>query len=258
MSSQIPTEWQYDPPECFVAGDGPYASALASVLGTVPVPLNQLKAGPAPTNSGGFPRVFENLKWVFLVVPEAMSASEALQCHQEVWEWVEKLSSEGGQHELAFLFVLPSGASQSFEETLAVGLIVPEIDPVKSGHAIWRRSGSLSELLDLASRTHPLDVVPLRGRRASDSRHIALAKLRDAAGQNDPTPGREAAMAVLAAFRGQEYHLDLFCRRPYHQNGNLLRGWLNAAVTATVTPERWADQRGKIVGWLVSDPTETK
>jgi hypothetical protein len=200
----------------------------------------------------------QGLKWVFLVVPEAMPAAEALRCHQEVWEWVEKLSPEREQHDLAFLFILPPGASQSYEGTLAAGLIVSEIDPATSGHAVWRRSGALSDLLALVRRTRPMDVVRLRRRRASDVRHIALAKLKTAATQHDPRQGMEAALGVLAVFRGQEYHLDLFCHTPCHKNANLLREWLNTAVTSTVTPVGWDEQRVKIADWLVSDPREAK
>lgn len=258
MSSQIPTDWQYDPPEAFVAGDGPYASALASVLGTVPVRIYQLEAGPATTKSGGFSRVFDNLKWVLLVVPEAMPASEALQCHKQVWEWVEKLSSEGEQHELAFLFVIPSGVSQNYEESLAAGLVLASIDPEATGHAVWMRSGSLMELLDLIKRTHPSDAVSMRARRASDSRHIALSQLRNALSQTDPSLCRDAAKAVRAVFGGQEYHLDLFCRPPAHQNGNRLRKWLNDTVTGAVTPEQWAEQRLRIVDCLLPNITEAK
>jgi hypothetical protein len=258
MSSSIPTEWQYDPPRSFVVGDRPYASALASVLGTVALPFEQLEMGPTPSNSGGYPRIFQCLKWVFLVVPEAMPAGEALRHHHEVWEWVEKLSPDREQHDLAFVFILPPGASQSYEGTLAAGLIVREIDPATSGHAVWRRSGSLSDLLALVGRTRPMDVVRLRRRLASDSRQIALAKLRTAATEHDLKQGKEAALGVLAAFRGQEHHLDLFCQSPCHKNGHLLREWLKTAVTSIVTPAIWEEQRGKISDWLASAHREAK
>jgi hypothetical protein len=258
MSSHIPTEWQYDPPGSLVVGDGSYASVLAFVLGTVALPFEQLRKGPAPNDTGGYPRVFDDLKWSFLVVMETMAPAEALRCHSEVWDWVEKLSSEKEQHELAFVFVLPPGTPQSYEAALAAGLILPAIDPLTSGHAVWTQSGSLGELIVLAGSTPPSDVVRLRGRRASDSRHIALTRLIDAARGNDPAQGREAAMEVLASFSGQEYDLDLFCRPPFHQNGNLLRDWLDTAVTTIVTPESWVEQRRKLAVWLPSNSGETK
>jgi hypothetical protein len=256
MSSDIVIAWQLEPPKVLIAGDGPYAVALASVFGTVSIQLAHLRAGPSPTSGGRYPCVFDDLKLVLLVVPEMMPAAEALRCHQDVWKWVEKLSSVGEHHELAFLFILPPSAPQIYEESLAVGLMVAEIDPIKSGHAVWRRSGSLGELLRLAGRTRPVDAVGLRRRRLSDFRYIALTRLRNVATEDDPIPIREAAMAVLTAFQGQEYHLDLFCRPPHHQNGSLFRTWLNAAVTVDVTHQWWADQRGKIAGWLAPVPTE--
>ena len=258
MSTQIPSEWQHDPPECFVVGDGPCAASLAFVLGTVSISLTELRAGPSRSKSGGFPRVFERLRRVLLVVSDAMSASEALQCHQRIWEWVEKLSSEGEQHDLAFVFVLPPGVEQRYEANLAAGLIVPWLDPEATGHAVWRRSDSLMELLDVIKRTHPADAVSMRARRASDSRQIALSQLRNALSQTDPNLGKDAATAVRAVFGGQEYHLDLFCRPPAHQNGNRLREWLNDTVTGAVTPEQWAEQRLRIVDWLLPIVTEAK
>lgn len=258
MSFQVPLEWQYDPPVCFVVGEKPYGAALATVVGTVAVSFDQLAAGPAESVSGGFPRVFQNLKWAFLVVPDATPPFDALQAHQRIWEWVKRLSPSGEQHELAFVFILPAGASSCYEEDLAVGLIVSECNLVRSGHGIWRRSGSLNDLVDLARRTHPSDLVSLRGRRASDSKHVAVARLRSAARATDPTRGREATMAVLVAFRDQEYLLDLFCRPPSHQNGKRLRTILNAAVTNPVTLEWWVDARSKIAECIALDTTEDR
>lgn len=250
MKSKVPKEWQYTPPECFVVGDGPYASALAFVLGTVCVASDEIKIGPPKSRSGGFSLVFDVLKFAVLVVPATMSAPDALRCHQHMWEWIEKLSSEGDQHEIAFLFILPPNASLAYEEALAIGLSVPEIDPETSGHGVWRRSGALGELIELIARVRPLDAVPIRARRASDARHIALSELRNALAQEDPISTRSAAKAVLAAFREQGYHLDLFCRPPCHQYGNLLRDWLSRSAAADPTPEEWSEERMRINTWL--------
>lgn len=258
MSLQLPIEWLHNHPEYLVAGDGPYSHALAFVLGTVPIRLDHLATGPSPTRDGGFPRVLGRLKSAFLVVPDEMPASEALRHHQRIWEWIERLSPDGEQHELAFFFVLPPCASPEYEGSLAVGLVVSEVDPATTGHAIWRSSSSLVDLFELMSRTHPLDAVSLCRRRASDSRRLALAQLRDAVDKGDPALGVDAASQVLAAFRGQEYDLDLFCRPPSHRHGNQLRKWLKRTVTAAVTPEEWAEYRLNIADWLLLETGRTK
>lgn len=77
----IPADWLSDPPETLVAGSGPYAAALAFILGTVSWPLDDFSARPQPALEGGFPRVLEKLKRAFLIVGDSTSAAEALQCH---------------------------------------------------------------------------------------------------------------------------------------------------------------------------------
>lgn len=250
MPFSIPQQWRYAPPETLVAGDGPYAVALATVLGTEGISLGQLQSGPEAEDGGRFPQVLESLARAILVVSESMSAAEAIQCHRAAWDWIERLSSAGDQHELAFLFMLPEDTSQGFEDALAVGLGVPRIDPASTGHAVWRRTGSLSELLDVLTGIRPMDLLPLRARRAADTKHTTMAGLRATLAQDNPTTVSEAARQVLAAFSGQDYLLDLFCRAPSHRHGNLLRGWLNAAVTYPVTPEGWKVARKQLAAWL--------
>ncbi len=253
MLSPIPDEWQYVPPASLVAGGGSYAVALASILGTMAIAFDGLHAGPAPNASGGYPLVLQNLKQAFLVVPEDMSAADALRCHQSIWDWVGKLSSAGDQHELAFVFILPGNASKGYEEALAIGLSVPAIDPVATGHAVWPRSGALSGLLDLVTTMLSMDLLPLKARRAVDGKRLALKRLRVAVTQNDPMAIQATAHAVLNAFQAAEYNLDLFCRPPSHRHGNLLRGWLNALVTGHVTQD-WCDTgRDQLAAWLVED-----
>ena len=175
MVFSIPDEWRYAPPESLVAGDAPYAIALAAVLGAVSFPLDHLKAASEPSNTGGYPQVFEQLARALFVVPDGMSAAETLQCHQAVWSWVGKLTSSGDQHELAFMFILPPDATRGFEEALAAGLGIAKIDPATTGHAVWRCSGSLPELLNLLDSIQPMDLVPLRARRSADTKHTVLA-----------------------------------------------------------------------------------
>jgi hypothetical protein len=85
------------------------------------------------------------------------------------------------------------------------------------------------------------------------SKHATLAKLHASIGANNATAVREAAREVLAAFSGCEYLLDVYCRPPSHQHGNLLRSWLNATVTEAVTQESWIENRRQIANWLARD-----
>jgi len=251
MQSPIPNEWQLVPPESVVVGAGPYTAALASILGTVGIPFDRFHAGPVPNAGGGYPRVLDSVRQALLVAPEDMAPGETLRCHQAVWGWIEKLSSAGDQHELRFLFILPGSVSAEYEEALAVGLCVPEIDPATTGHAVWRRSGGLFELLELIAATRPTDLVRLKARRSADRKRLALANLRVAVMDDDVAAICAAVRAVMDAFKGKEYHLDLFCRPPSHRHGNLLRGWLNAGVTGPVTQHWCTTGRGQLAGWLV-------
>lgn len=253
MPSPIPHEWSDTPPESLVAGDGCYTRALAVGLGTVSLPLDCLQIGPAPNDSGAYPRVLENLKRAVLVIPDCMSAAQALHCHAAVWDWVGKLTSDGDQHEIAFLFILPVDASKEYEQALAIGLGVSEVDPLITGHAICRRSVSLSEMLHLMAKVRPMDLLPLRARRAADTKRITLARLRLAVAQDNRSIADSAVREVLNAFSGHTYHLDLFCRPPSHQHGNRLRHWLNAVVTGPVTHDWWTEGREHLADWLISD-----
>ena len=250
IPESFPDEWRTAPPQALVVGDGPYTAALAAILGTAPVPLALLNALPQPNDRGGHTRVLDDLARVFLVVPEELQPAEALHCHRQVWSLLEKLSSAGEHHDLAFLFVLPADAPRSYEQSLALGLAVPEINPDITGHAVCRRSAPLSELLSLAASTVPMDLPPLRARQSRDARHAALARLRAAAQQDDASAATDAARQVLAAFSGQQYHLDQFCRPPRHPHGNLLRAWLNTAVTTPVTQDWWAVSKQQLTDWL--------
>jgi len=253
MPHPIPNEWLVDRAETLLAGDGPYAAALATVLGTVPIPLEHLKTGPKANNDGGFPQVLEGLARAILVVSESMSAADALECHQAVWAWVGKLAPAGDQHELAFVFILPPDAADEFEDGLAAGFGLSKIDPATNGHAVWGCSGSLPELLGLLASIRPMDLIPLRAHRAADAKHAAMARLRATVAADNAAAVRAAAREVLAAFSGCEYLLDVFCRPPSHQHGNLLRSWLNGTVTESITPKEWLEKTKNLAGWLAAD-----
>ena len=256
MLSPIPNEWLVNRAETLLSGEGPYAAALATVLGTVPIPLEHLKTGPEANNDGGFPQVLEGLVRAILVVPESMSAADALEYHQAVWAWVGKLAPAGDQHELAFIFILPPDAPKVFDDALAAGFGITKIEPATTGHAVWRCSGSLTELLGLLAAIRPMDLIPIRAHRAADAKHAALAKLRATFVTDNAAAVRAAAREVLAAFSGCEYLLDVFCRPPSHQHGNLLRNWLNATAADLVTSKEWMVGTKQVAGWLALDQNE--
>lgn len=245
-----PQEWLNDPPESLVVGEGPYAKALAMILDAASLGLDDIGAGPDANEDGGYPRVLESLRRVLLVVPASMSPGDALRGHESVWNWVGKLTSLGDQHEIAFVFVIPSQAPESYERSLALGLGLPSIEPPNAGCAVWRQSGSLCDLVSLLAQIVPADLLPLRARRAADARHAALSSLKEAALAGNPNTACRAAERVLALFRGREHDLDIFCRPPCHRHGNLLRAWLANAVTGSVTPDWWEANGRDVVKWL--------
>ncbi len=254
MTVAIPVEWKCNLPESLVVGDGPYAAVLASITESAILPSEHLHAGPAPDGEGGYPLVLDSLRRALLVVSDDMSAAEALRCHSSLWRWVEDLSSAGDQHDLAVVFVMPATAGREYEDALAVGLYVPAIDPKTTGHGVWRQTDTLMALIELAAAIRPMDALSLRGRRCCDAKRLALAQLRIAAEQGDGTAISAAAKSVQESFCDAEYHLDLFCNAPSHQNANLLRRWLSAGVTSAVTQDWCAEGQRNIPTWLASEP----
>ncbi len=250
MPLPIPPHWRYAPPESLVVGKGAYAAALASVFKAEAITFENLRDGLKWINDSSYPQVLSDLARVFLVMSGSMSAADALQCHEAVWDWVGRLAPAGDQHELVFVFILTSDESKEFEDALAVGLSIAEIDPATTGHAVWRSSGALTELVCLLASVQPMDLLPLRARRTSDVKYATLERLRATVSRSDATAVRDAAREVLVAFSGSEYLLDVFCRPPSHRHGNLLRKWLTVTVTESVT-QHWMEEAKQLTGWLV-------
>jgi len=216
------------------------------------IEVDALTSGPEPNEGGGYPRVLEDLKRVFLVVTGCQSAAEVLRCHESLWKWVRELTSAQEEHDLSIQFILRPDAGRSFEESLAIGLAVPTIDPESTGHAIARMSDGLAGVLGVAARTLPKDLVCLRARQKVDARCVALNHLRDAAGgASDFAAVRTAAGDVLALFEC-EFYLDLFCRPPTHPNGHKLRLLLRQIVTNSVTQNTQEALSKEILNLLIS------
>jgi hypothetical protein len=232
----VPDAWRSSPPHLLVLGEGAYARALAQVLAAACIRPDEIAAEPAPNEVGGYTKVLGSLERVILVAGAGDTAADLLRWHEAVWQWIEKLSPEGDQHDVAILFVLADASGSSLADGLALGLGLEKIDPATTGHGIARMSDSLETLCTTLAAIRPMDLPPLRARRAANERHQALEMLKHAASLNEPATLRVAAERVQVAFTGQEYNLDLFCRPPSHRNGNLLRGWLNRIVTGGVTP----------------------
>jgi len=233
----IPDAWLSTPPQTLLVGDGPYASALAFVTGAAILAADDLLSGVEEPQEGGLPQVLGSLQRVVFVASASQSGADLLRCHRALWRWIEKLSPEGEQHEVAILFVLPDSSSASLEESLALGLGLKKFDPA-SGTEAARMGDPLESLLAAWAMICPTDLPTLRARQASDAARAALRKLRC---QGGAAVNREAAREVLAIFAGREYQLDVFCRPPSHRHGNLLRGWLRSVVTDGVTPDSYKE-----------------
>jgi len=76
------------PPQSLVVGDGAYSRALAMVLGAAFLTPEQIFPGPAPYESGAFPRVLGALERVFLVAGNGHGAADILRLHEAAWDWV--------------------------------------------------------------------------------------------------------------------------------------------------------------------------
>ena len=197
-------------------------------------------AGPAANESGAFSQVLGSLEKVFLVAATSQSAADLMRLHDALWQWVEKLSPDRDQHELAILFVMPVGA-EGITNALAAGLGMESFRPDVPGHGLAKMEDSLQCLLAAAGAIIPQDLPPLRARLAADERHAVLAELKLALTGEGVLA---AARRVNEVFHKKEYLLDLFCRPPSHRNGNRLRAWLSKVVTQGVTPcgEAGSDQ----------------
>lgn len=232
----VPARWLVEHPRNLLIGDGPYALALGQVLGATCVGLDDLLFGPTMHDEGGFPQLLGSLEGVILVAGVGDTAADLLRWHEVVWQWIEKLSPEGDQHDVAILFVLADASGSSIADGLALGLGLEKIDPATNGHGFARMGDTLETLCTTLAAIHPMDLPPLRARKAANQRYQALEELKHAASLNEPTALHAAVEWVRSAFEGCEYHLDLFCRPPNHRNGNQLRTWLNGIVTGSVTP----------------------
>jgi hypothetical protein len=244
--SSIPEPWLSDPPTTLVIGDGPYAQALALVYRSAMIGTGALLGNDQEAQEGGLPLVLRDLSRVLILSGPTQSTADILGCHAALWRWIEKLSPEGDQHEVAILFVLPQTSGNALEEAISLGLGFENLDPT-SGHGIARMGDSLGSLCRALSAIRPCDLPPLRTRQAGNIRHKAIRQLIDANCAEDLA---KAAEVVTNAFKGQEYHLDLFCRPPSHRNGNQLRQWLQEAVTDGVTPDSSKAARFKLAEWL--------
>lgn len=253
MSSSLLDDWAHTRPISLVAGSGVFATTLGQLLGGSLLSIEQCVSATATGEPGQRLDVLDDLKHVLLVVSDEMDPAEALSFHQCLWDLVERLSSHGEEHDLGVVFVLPSFASERFESSLAAGLGLAQLDPETSGHAAWRRNGTFPELQQLLTRVTPADRVALRARLRSDRRRTAIGRLLLALGgvEVETANARSAAQGLARAFRGEEYHLDLFCRSPSHQLGNRLRIWLKEADSEAGPDDAWLQVgRTQVVEWL--------
>jgi len=245
MPEHLPEAWLFDPPKILVLGEGAYSHALSRVLKAGHLGFDALGISLRLPDTSPTPLVWNDLRLVFLIGDPGRSAGDLLAFSRRLWNLVQTLTTEEEEHRLAMVFVLPR-ANDTMESALVRGLALGESDPARCGIGIARMGDSLAEILALASRVDPKDFVAVRNRLAADSRRRALLQLRDSlsveANACDSTDSiQSAAAAVAEQFRGCEYDLDLYCHPPRHPNGNVLRQWLNRAVTGMVTPMEWKE-----------------
>lgn len=245
-TSAICRYWMSTPPQALLIGDGAYSGALSLVLGAGSIGPAELLVGLGEPGDTGYPQVLRGLERAIIVAGASQSASDILRCHAALWRWIEKLSPEGDQHEVAILLVLPQSSGDSLAESMAIGLGLEKFDP-ELGHGIARMGDSLEFLCQALSAIRPCDLPPLRARQEGNARHKAIRQLAVAGDQEELT---QAARNVAECFAGEEYHLDLFCRPPSHRNGNQLRKWLQEAVTNGVTPDSVESTKSSLAEWI--------
>jgi hypothetical protein len=241
--------WTLQESESLVVGDGFYARALASALGAFSLSLGYRQRGAlGPTVRS---KTWEGLNRAFLVVPERMSVAETLWHHQSLWHRVQILSPFGDQHDLAVVFIIPGHAPMAFDLALASGLSLSVSELPSNGHAIWRRSGTLRQLLDLTGRIVLKDLLLINARREKDLRRLALRRLMFAVKRDDHAGVRDAARVVLDVFGQSLYILDCYCRHPHHHSyGNLVRRWLHAGMAPLASKEWLNEGRERLPIWL--------
>jgi hypothetical protein len=247
MPASGPLEWLSKPPRILVVGDDSCARAIALILDAGRVTPECLDGQVVVSDEGGAPQILHDLQRVILVGGGSRSSADLLNWHEAVWRWIERLSPEGDQHEIAVLFILADASLNSLGAALAVGLGLQTIDPATSGHGIARMSDPLHSICTALAAIKPMDLPPLRARKRADVRHAALHALR-AAGTSDEL--RVLAHRVAEAFQGHEYLLDIFCRPPGHRNGNLFRAWLRGAVSEAINFEKIDDVKSSLATWL--------
>jgi hypothetical protein len=243
MRERLLETWLLQPPETLVVGDGPYPRALAQILGIQPVS----RAGLASWEQDCIPStkwlVLGRLRLAFLIASSGDSLGDLVALHRGLWDWVVRLSPDQEEHRLRVIFILP-GSFERFAGSLASGLAFPSVEASRKACSIVAMGLPLPKLLAVAETTPMTDFVAVRGRFLADQRRNTLRRLASRvscgeAGSDVVEAIRDAAVAVMEAFRNQEYDLDLFCHYPRHRNGNILRQWLGHAVTGLVTPLDW-------------------
>lgn len=216
-----------------VVGAGAYAAALSAVLDAECLHPSTAQSEPPTNANGGYDLILNPLKRVFIVSNTGCEADQLLRVHDAVWKWIGLLTKHKDSHAVAMLFLVPELSAQSFGKTLAAGLGLEAFSSSESGFGIVSMNAPLADILRVASGIHAQDLQKLRGRRNADLRFKALRSLLQAVTTVETCA---AAIQVKQVFDEREYLIDSFCLKPSHPNGNLLRKWLDRAVTQGVTP----------------------
>ena len=216
-----------------VAGDGPFARTLAQVLSAGLISLVQLAGAPKPNEIGANP-LLDDLETVFLVMPETMSAPEALWHHHALWKWVQTLTRARNYHELGVVFVHGEDQTGMFEIALANGLGLERFNPAQ-GFMFWDPAEPLRLLLNRLRVLTRTDAETVNDRQSSQPKRRVLVQLKEAISTGEQGPIVSAAQQVNQEFKDDLHRLDNYCQPPCHPNGNAWRSWLKAVVMEGVT-----------------------
>lgn len=244
--SHFPDDWLAAPPHSLVVGTTAYTHTITVGLSASCLPAADLLVTELTNADNGIPQVLVDLKRVMVVADSSQSPAEVIRCHEILWQCLEKLSPDRDQHELVILFVMPT-ADKIYIDSLLMHWGLSRAEAANFGLGFAKMGDSLESLCKTLAAIRPTDLPPLVARQSRDTRHKSIRSLQSSTTSEDLIP---AAKQVFEVFKACEYHLDLFCKPPAHQNGNRLRQILKEIVTESVTPDDYPDQLKEITQLL--------
>jgi hypothetical protein len=205
------------------------------LLGADFLPLDRFNGGPETPENGALPELLDDLKTVFLVIPETLPLAQVLWHHHWLWHWAQTLTRARNYHQMAVVFVLAEDDAEALATGLASGLGLDRLD-ASQGFILWRRSDPLRLLLDHLPDLATTDAQTIMDAQNCHPKRRALLQLKQAIALGSPDQIAAAAQHVSVEFQEDLPALDNYCIPPCHPNGNAWRAWLKTVVTEGVTP----------------------